>query len=208
MLVLEKRPHKCTHADVPMSSPHHRHRLWNCHAGECARPMAKAYWPFQPAVSIIHSYGKMVPLRHPMVKPYPLEPGVAAPCRSHTGHTTTSIMDCHSGKCAWPMAKPYKPFQPAVSIPQSYGKMVPPRHPMVKTCPPRASTSHPSAHTPRDPHLLCNWFSFSQVFARFLKNIVFKNILPRQYGVGGRAERDCHEGIDRPRGTRRSVARV
>ena len=70
---------------------------------------------------------------------------------------TTAIMDCHSGECAWPMAEPYGPFQPAVSITQSYGKMVPPTTPYGKTIPPRASTAHLSTHRPRDPHFLCSW---------------------------------------------------
>ena len=42
--------------------------------GEYVWPMAKPYWPFQPAVSTSHSYGKMVPLRHPMVNTYPPPP--------------------------------------------------------------------------------------------------------------------------------------
>ena len=33
--------------------------------------MVKAYWKVLPAFHVSNSYGKMVPLRHPMVKPYP-----------------------------------------------------------------------------------------------------------------------------------------
>ena len=35
--------------------------------------MVKPYEKFLPAFHVPNSYGKMVPLRHPMVKPYPLE---------------------------------------------------------------------------------------------------------------------------------------
>ena len=41
------------------------------------------------------------------------------------------------GEYVWPMAKPYWPFQPAVSTSHSYGKMVPPTTPYGKNIPPR-----------------------------------------------------------------------
>ena len=143
MLVLEKRPHKCAHADVPMSlcTPP---PSWNCHAGECARPIEKPYGPFQPAVSVLQSYGKMVPPTTPYGKTIPPS---SLGWRHRVGVTpvhTTAIMDCHSGECAWPMAEPYGPFQPAVSITQSYGKMVPPTTPYGKTIPPSSLNSSPS----------------------------------------------------------------
>ena len=43
-----------------------------CHCGECARPMVKPYCKLLPSICLPHSYGEMVPLRYPMVKPYPL----------------------------------------------------------------------------------------------------------------------------------------
>ena len=33
--------------------------------------MVKAYWKVLPALHVPNTYGKLVPLRHPMVKPYP-----------------------------------------------------------------------------------------------------------------------------------------
>ena len=35
--------------------------------------MGKSYYNFLPAFHVPNIYGKVVPLRHPMVKPYPLE---------------------------------------------------------------------------------------------------------------------------------------
>ena len=157
MLVLEKRPHKCAHADVPMSlcTPP---PSWNCHAGECARPIEKPYGPFQPAVSVLQSYGKMVPPTTPYGKTIPPS---SLGWRHRVGVTpvhTTAIMDCHSGECAWPMAEPYGPFQPAVSRKQSYGKMVPPTTPYGKTIPPSSLNSSPFctvSHATRSSPLSC-----------------------------------------------------
>ena len=35
--------------------------------------MVKAYWKVLPALHVPNIYGKIVPLRHPMVKPYHAE---------------------------------------------------------------------------------------------------------------------------------------
>ena len=47
MLVLEKRPHKCAHADVPPSSPHTT-AIMGLSSGECAWPMEN------PCVTNVH----------------------------------------------------------------------------------------------------------------------------------------------------------
>ena len=53
-----------------------------CHSGGVCVAYGKALLTVQPAVSTSHSYGKMVPLRHPMVKTYP--PACPAP-KPHQG---------------------------------------------------------------------------------------------------------------------------
>ena len=42
-----------------------------CHFEGDASPMIKTYQNILPAFHVPNNYGKMVPLRHPMVKPYP-----------------------------------------------------------------------------------------------------------------------------------------
>ena len=53
-----------------------------CHSGGVCVAYGKALLTVQPAVSTSQSYGKMVPLRHPMVKTYP--PACPAP-KPHQG---------------------------------------------------------------------------------------------------------------------------
>ena len=74
-----------------------------------------------------------------MVKAYPHR------ARDRVGGSPmhTSPLCVIPGEYVWPMAKPYWPFQPAVSTPHSYGKMVPSTKPYGKNILPRVPTTAP-----------------------------------------------------------------